>query len=405
MKPFLHDRIFNALLLELSSGYYLPGKRFLSLRQVTKKFGISKPTAMQAMDRLKAEGFLSPKARSGFLVTPGAASKAMLLLRNQTASSIPAPRSWMTTRSRILQKIQPPPKQIAIIYCANPPGKKVHFPQQFPNPSLRCSQGCMQAAAERHVSITFSIYDGTPQQHENLKKMLTAKSFSGLLIIQRSSNLPDLPQLVTPLLKKGISVVTTFGDVQNTDIPKVDFNNIAAGFEATQTLIQAGAPEIQILVCPNMAPSNKLRLQGAKLAARQSQIPLRVLRFPYKKNSFQNLNLFPLPSKSPKPFFLSFSWDLAVAVCAQAHQHKLKPGRHFSILAFSSISQPPAPLSPIDIMFMDFDYVGQLSVNTLLDHIEGTTTHRSIPVSLPHHPQGSVKLLKNTKPSKRHLAP
>ncbi len=61
----LQDQIVSYFRDAISSGRIAPGRRVPSSRQLASEHGISRMTALEAYDRLTAEGYLFTKDRSG----------------------------------------------------------------------------------------------------------------------------------------------------------------------------------------------------------------------------------------------------------------------------------------------------------------------------------------------------
>lgn len=381
MKPFLHERLFAALLLELSSGHYPEGSRFLSLRQMAARFGASKPTANLVLAKLLKEGLIETRPRSGAYVATGARQRAMLWLEKTPLSTIPTPKTWTAQRGKLLQKIGASPlRHIAIVYHASSrPDGGFLFENQIPS-SLRCSQGCMKAARERGTDVSFALHDGSEERHHMIKEWLSQAEVGGVLIIQRAASFRQFHELVDPLLAKGIPVVNAFGDVQGADIINVDFNNVAGGFHAAMEMIHDGCKRITV-ISSRLASlqSSVLRVEGASLAAKQCGVEFRSVMATVENGTVHLPPLFETPS--PREAIIGVTHDFAVAALRQARELGKTP-EEMVCLAFSSVNETPWG-ERFHIAKMDFDAIGEAAIHALLDEMEGAEVHRSILIPLP----------------------
>lgn len=393
MKPFLHERVFSALLLELSSAHYSEGGRFLSLREVVGRFGVSKPTASLAHDKLLQSGLLISKPRSGLYVAPGAKEKAMLLLEKMPISNIPAPQSWTTKRNRITRMLDGQRLRVGIIY---------HTTTSLPSAGaigslgdlddlavgqLRGVLGCLAAGRERSAPMGFALHDGTSERNEDIRAWLERERFEGLLVVQRMQAFPQFHSLAEASLRRGIPIVTLFGSPPGPDIIGVDFNNVAAGFQAATRIAAIGRKRLKLIMPQSSGISTILRMEGARLATEQLGMEFHVVEVRLDTDRPELVPLFEGPS--PADGVISTGYDFAVMAMEQARKLKLRPGKNFSLIAFSSTPELPGG-KKMDIMRMDFDAVASTAVHTLLNGVEGKPVHRAILVPMEYESWGSV---------------
>ena len=64
----IYQEIENAIALMIINGRLPPDARVPSIRELCSQFGVSKGTAMHALQRLEARGMIEARARSGFYV-------------------------------------------------------------------------------------------------------------------------------------------------------------------------------------------------------------------------------------------------------------------------------------------------------------------------------------------------
>ena len=68
----LAENVAARLIEEIAAGNRAPGSKLPSIRNAARDYGVSKNTIVEAYDRLAASGHVTPKARSGFIVSKAA---------------------------------------------------------------------------------------------------------------------------------------------------------------------------------------------------------------------------------------------------------------------------------------------------------------------------------------------
>ncbi len=385
MKPFLAERLYNALLVELSSGHYAEDERFLSLREICERFDVSKPTVNRVQSRLLAKGLLYARPRSGSFLKAGARQRAMLLLENASFSTIPTPRTWRTSKQRLLAAS--PGKErcaVALIYHGSSAGVTVS-PAQLGEgvalPLLRGIQGCLDAGRQREVEVTLLVHNGTQQRQDEVRQYLATHPFSGLLIMQRARTFRHFHEIADPFLAAGRPVVNAFGDREGADVISVDFNNIAGGFQAARQLIEAGCRRLTMVTLTAAVNAAVLRVEGAQLAAQAHGIPIRSI-----EASWDGRELSLPPSwcdDFEREGVIGVTFDLMQYAYERAIAHGWRLGREFGCIGFSSLATMSDEVE-MDVMKMDFDAIGAASLHAVVDEIEGKAVHRALLIPLKY---------------------
>lgn len=386
MKPFLYDRLYASLLLELAGGHYAPGERFLSLRGIVERFGASKPTANLVQKRLLDEGLISTRPRSGTFVAPGARERAMLVLAAGEPAEGVMPHTWQNQRERLrLSAGASRPRHVMTLYSFTYPTIAM-LPTPEWNPSPRTSRGCLEAARTRNAEASLIFHDGSESRQRQVLEWMEAADLGGAVIGQRSTTFRHFHEVVNPLLARGVPVVNLFGDAHGADLVSVDFNNVAGGFQAATRLLAAGHRELTVLHWANSMPApTVLRLEGIRLAARQYGATVKGI-------PIETLEKIALPrlftAKRWPEAVICLSFEFAVELLKQAEGIAV-PGTDFSIIAFSSIAETQDGRK-IDIIRMDFDRLGAEAMNLLLDMMEGKETHRTLLIPMHDEMHGTV---------------
>lgn len=395
MKPFLYDRLFHSLLLEIASGYYPPGTAFLSLRKVVKSFRVCKMTAATTFQQLCREGFLTPKDRSGYLVTNSARAQAMLIIHESSLQSLPAPSDWRQKRSQLKNAVSKPHPRphLAVIYVSPTTDTTLPIKGHKRIGEFRCALGCSSEAARRKAELSFASYSGDEEKKRQLIEELSSTPFDGILLIQRAPHTQAIHEILTPSLKKGVPIVHLF-DSDNTfstpELVRVDFNNLAAGYNTIRILAEHNHRRILVLQfkAVPLTHSQKLRAEGTRLAARDYGLTLR--EETWSLNRRQG-GLTALLRQKPLPdAIVSFAHDPIVFAHQACKKLNLSIPRDLSLINFSSIPTDPETQYSSDVMKMDFDKAGATAVSALLDIIEGKPVHRNILVDLPFESHGTT---------------
>ncbi len=393
MHPFLYRRLSEALLLELATGFYPEGARFLSLREIAKRYAVSKPTAAMAHHELLKHELVQMSDRSGCYVCRGAREKALLLLRHGPGLAAPLPRSWKAKKQRLVGRPLEMSK-ILIVYMTHAFGHLPltgtgHLPTQ-----LRSAIGCSEAARRRGVELEYALHDGSAKRHEVVVRALESDGISGLLVIELAALKGSLDRLVRLAVGRGISVVKTGSETQSANIIHVDFNNVAAGYEAVALLAKAGARKVTILQPGSGEACYSLRCEGARRAAADFGLEANLMVSHFAENQYP-LSVPRARNDFPEAF-LCLGHELAVAVDRVARRKRLKAGVDFSILTFSSIHD--LGRSQTDIMKMDFNQRGAAAMDVLLDTLEGKDVHRSTFIPIPYTPASLGATIIHSKP-------
>lgn len=72
----LAENVAARLIEDIATGTRAPGSKLLSIRNAAREYGVSKNTIVEAYERLAASGHVTPKARSGFVVSKMAQTNA-----------------------------------------------------------------------------------------------------------------------------------------------------------------------------------------------------------------------------------------------------------------------------------------------------------------------------------------
>ena len=80
MSLMVADRLFGALLVEMASGHYAEGERFLSHRRIMRQWRVAAATANRALELLRAVNVVRVRDRSGHYLPEGFRERALLAL-------------------------------------------------------------------------------------------------------------------------------------------------------------------------------------------------------------------------------------------------------------------------------------------------------------------------------------
>lgn len=234
-----HQEIALQIREEIASGKYGVEGRLPSEAQLVKRFGVSRPTAAQALGTLEKEGLVERRAGSGTWLTPEQ-------VRQQS--------------KRLLGMIVPGLGRIEIfeVICGELASlARVHDLGMLWG-------GSVQARAEADMSIL---------EAEELCSQYIAKGVAGVFFapFEHTRDNEAANQRITDRLSHaGISVVLLDRDIvpfpQRTSHDLVGIDNFSAGYTIAEHLIKLGVRRLGFVTRPFSAPTVDARKAGVRAA-------------------------------------------------------------------------------------------------------------------------------------------
>ncbi len=255
-KPLRSEHLAKSLLVELASCAYVEGGKFLSVREIQRLWGISRPTVERARHWLSSRGLLCFKNPRVVIIQPGAANRACLLLEQMTFASLPPPDNWNLHRNRILHgKEIAGGYRLALIHdrsrvdpmrlhqLAGSVGNRELSDQLFGQRDLVA----FLCEAKRHSCTTRLLYDdGSTDGAEALVETMVETGVQGVAIMELRRSRAVEP-LLAALKRRGISVVSSMNSFGGLSDASIECNETAAGYAAMKVLLDHGHRDILVV--------------------------------------------------------------------------------------------------------------------------------------------------------------
>ena len=398
MKPFLHEQLTRSLVVEIASGFYKEGARFLSSRKIRRIWGISATTAIRSLDQLIELKLIAPEPRSGFRVLPEAQERALLLLHKQRSASLPPPETWKSKRQGLLAPNSAQQFRVAVVFDrGKTSGVEMH--RQLPPlivSDLECARSFFTEGMKHNYDIFFYLYNGTASSQNKIVDSLIQNQIHGVALFRRAYASNVCPVTI-PLIRRNIPVVTVFDSCKETEALSVNINNIATGYEAMDTFLKH--KHRRMLFVAGSRPNEFIeeRLKGFRLALSEANIPnsgVQVARIPYNRpispETIRRIEkMLRDPENSPTAAFFP-STLLLRKFLPILKESRLRIPKDFSIICCGSADLLPEKEFPFDLMGIDFRDIGRVACQSLFRVMTGDPTERSILLDATYISRGST---------------
>lgn len=385
MKPFLYQRLTQALLAEMASGIYLEGNRFLSLRRICRLWDVSEPTARNSIALLVEAGLLQPVSRSGFVLREGFQKHALLLLHTSPGTSLPPPATWPAKRWQLLREISATPqRRIAMILEA--PGIDASYADRTDLAALAATRTFFQAAQRDGCDALYFYRDGEKQNEAFILREITPARFDAAAIFRLHPVLQH-PSSLDPLLPPQIPVVTVFDNSSQSGGFSVNFHNIGAGYDAARELLKNRPRKLAVLLPVRRAKNAEQRLEGFLLGikenARAESPEIDILRLPAEETPLDEIRPR-LANRALRPdaiFVPGISAFFHLKSRAAAEGWRIP--RDIRILGCGVPSLVPQNLKQVDLLHLDFPEAGRRAYQHLRNILDGKPVERIALVAVP----------------------
>lgn len=274
----LENYLLKTLLLELASGAYPPGGRFLSRRRIMRLWKVPGNTARKALDRLRKDQLLISGHSRLFIVTPEAERKASVLLGRLTLPPLPPPDTWHNRRRRMLSRSEAKGCRLAVVHDIRQVSDSMirDLEEQFPpldqTPRLHARRhlvAFLRTANRFFCETTFLCDSNREENTDQLVKTLVHGNFDGVALFHRRFSTPN-PKVVEELKHRGIPMVTVLdrGGAQ-TEL-SINSNEVAGGYQAMRVLLGLGHRDILIMNGRENYSFIQRRNEGVELCLRDS---------------------------------------------------------------------------------------------------------------------------------------
>lgn len=266
MAEYLYLEIYNDLKADIKSGKLVTGSRLPTEKELVEKYGVSRITAIKAMQKLENKGYIKRIRGNGSFVTYNNVS----LYRDSQIS--------INTQSKNIAFIAKCSTDIFIYFLSN-----------------------FQKLAISH-GYNVSIFD---TETENIKESEIIRSISGSefcgIACKPSMTFENIPEFAE-IMKSKTPIVFIDGSVPMLKIPSVKSNNYLGGYKITKFLIENGHKNIGIVFSDISNKNEQERFSGYLQALVENNIEYKsnmVFTFRELKDDFLNKNLWGF-SERPK---------------------------------------------------------------------------------------------------------
>jgi GntR family transcriptional regulator of arabinose operon len=277
-KPPLYQQVKRELLAAIAAGEYAPGRPFVTQREICERFNVSHATAVRALNDLANEGYVVRRRGQGTFV----------------AERSPASTSADRTIACVLQNQGPHVGQILA--------------------------GIEEVCADLGYRLFLNHCENDPAREEKALWGALEHQVSGIIVYPAEGSAVLAPY--AEARRRGVPLVMVDRYRPDLVTDAVVADNMSAGRELTETLIEAGHRTIATLWDEIDVTSIRDRLAGHVQALREHNIPVRpdltvLRRYRDQPTETRRAMLSELLNGSQPPTVLLCSNGYALATAAQ----------------------------------------------------------------------------------------
>ncbi len=397
MKPFLNEQLRRSLLLEIASGFYPEGGRFLSNRKVCRMWKVSETTAKRSFAALVADRLLEVRPRSGYRIAQGARRRALLYLHRTQAQSLPPPLTWESKRFG-LRTGGRNRRRLAVVFdgIAARQQQPASLSPSVVSSSLLCARAFFEEGTRRNLEILIYLNNGARSSPAEIVDSLFRQAPDGVAVFRRGYA-PSLHYMPIRELARSLPVISVFEPAPEAEIPSICINNVGTGYDAACILIRNGHRRFAFL---SSRPESRFiaeRFEGFEMAVRESgagEPEPRKLYLPRRREPAGGTRrklraLFADRTRRPTAVFSPNVAGILQLRAILAEARCRVPG-DVSVIACASSILVPRKTFPYDLMDLDFAAIGHEAFALLTDLIEGRPVERTVLFDPPHRFRGST---------------
>ncbi len=394
MSSYLHERLTRSLLEEMASGSWRDGQRFLSVRDIIRRWHVSQPTVRTSLRTLEALGLLAPAPRSGSFLQRDFQQKAQVLLRRNRTPSV-CPPLHLEQKARLLRGVRG--GKIALLLetkAAAPQAAYTELPPRLGTSVRECAEAFMKEG--QPFEVHFFLYHDNPDHAAWVRQQLEVGGFEGAAVFCRSSHRVVEP-ILTPLVQRRLPIVMMYDDCQGLPVHSVNLNNVGLGYDAIRKLYALGHRKVTVLVRKGALKLHKARLKGCLLAEAEGGCPgLRLTVLHMGREA-------PLSRQVRRHFASKPSRPTAVFACESGLAEQLAPfwkqvgltiPEDLSLLICSSKTGVRGIEVPLDAMSLKMGRrIGRTAARQLLRMQAGEPLEKTVLLDVRHVRRGSTRAL------------
>jgi DNA-binding LacI/PurR family transcriptional regulator len=375
------DRLLGALLVEMVSGHYEEGKRFLSHRQIMQHWRVGTTTALQAWDLLKAVDVVRVRDRSGHYLPEGFRERALLALRrtDSTETGVAPLQHHRLGMKVLLQRREGHAmRRVAAVFVLQ--GGRRHRRENCDDDSARYASSSLTArgifleAEEHRVAVDYFLCNNSPDSERHTLARVLKSRPDGVMIITHTAPF-QARTFGESLLQRGIPVVVLYGESEGTDMISVNFNNVGMGGAAAETFLQNGHRRLGVLLRRDSNPNFDDRLRGFRLRADEEK-GVTVAEFRLGKQPEEYLQAAAALRRGRITALFSTTHELMAEILSALKESGIEVPSDVSVLMCSCTSAVQDSPLRVDTLIQDFVLLGRMAFRALEGYCSGAVAQK-----------------------------
>lgn len=408
MRPFLYQKLIKALLVELGSGHYAEGARFLSKRKVSRIWGVSEPTTKHALAFLTEQKLIRPYARSGLRTEPGFQRRAQVILHSMSIPTLDAVPGWDEKRRKLIRSGHPGSPRLGLIFDS-PELRSYELSNTTEKSNrrvvLQIIRSFFRIAMEEHCEVDFFFHDWTMDKGRELIADLGRRQLDGLFLLKRTARQPN-EDFINRLVNLDIPLVIGFAENDYSPATTVNFNNIGMGHEAGLRFAAAGHSNILIVNSNNTNRNIDLRIEGFFAGLQEGGVDcgpnIRRIHIAHRQRSEALYKILADKRTRPSALFLP-AIHRYVEVGGILRELGLRVPRDISVLGCGHAEVLKELGVQLDLMEMDFYGIGRVACEQVLAKIRGEPTAKMVLLQSNYIRNGSIAVRRQPPVAGRRL--
>jgi len=379
------DRLFGALLVEMVSGHYVEGGRFLSHRRIMRQWRVAAETTNLALGRLREERVVEVKDRSGHYLPEGFRERALRVLHGaDELTDAPTPLQQHRLGMKVLLNWRTgrPVKSAAVVLVLTSGDGRLR-PEKHEATLAHCAASSLTAkgifleAECLRVPVNFFLCNGSPASRERTMGRVLNTRPDGVILIKRMASFQE-EVLGKSFLQRGIPVVTLYSEGKDSNMVLGNFNNVGIGASAADAFLRKGHRKLGVLTYEAGNDNFDDRLRGFFLrAAEEKKTSVTEFRLPMKPEvSLFQLVIAGLRRKRITALF-STTAELLDYFFPVLHEADIRVPDDLSVLMCSSVPKVANFPRPLDTFILDFIQLGRTAMQVLNSYCSGQVAQKT----------------------------
>ncbi len=389
-------RLFGALLVELASGNYAEGARFLSHRRIMRQWRVAADTANGALALLRGADVLRVRDRSGHYLPEGFRERAFLALHRTAdlaTETTPLQQHGVGMKILLKEREGAQPTRVAAILVLQGDrrlrNEDCDALLAICEASSLTARGIFLEAEEHGVGVDFFLCDGSEKSVRRTLARVVHSEPDGVMIITRKTS-SWTRTLWESLLKRAIPTVVLFGDCEGSgNLVSVNFNNVGMGFNAAETFLRNGHRRLGAISILNPNTNSVDRLRGFHLRTDEERGVV-VTDFHLERLPGEYVKVVDALRHKRITAVFSLGEELLAGLLPVLSKSGINVPEELSLIMCSSSSEGRALLRPVDTLILDFLALGRMAFRALVGYCTGRVAQKVYLLDPVLESQGTV---------------